>query len=96
MTPMDALLADARRDCATLTRGQRFDRWLRIWRPSAMALHREDGLFQGSHLNAWLKIADRLLYARDIEPEAPEDKKRVRTAEEKKAAQRKRPAESDK
>ena len=27
------LLRDARRDCATLTRGQRFDRWLRVWRP---------------------------------------------------------------
>ena len=60
---LTTLLRDARRDCATLTRGQRFDRWLRVWRPAAMALHRKDGPFQGSHLNAWLKIADRLLDA---------------------------------
>jgi hypothetical protein len=57
------LLADARRDCATLTRGQCFDAWLRIWRPAAMALHRDNGPFAGSHLNSWLKIADRLLTA---------------------------------
>ena len=86
------LLRDARRDCATLTRGQRFDRWLRTWRPAAMVLHRKEGLLQGSHLNAWLKIADRLLDVCGIEPEAAEEKKRVRTAEEKKAAQRKRDA----
>ncbi len=77
------LLADARRDCATLTRGHRFDRWLRVWRPAAMALHREDGLLQGSHLNAWLKIADSLLTACGIEPDEPEDKTRVRTKKRK-------------
>lgn len=70
------LLRDARRDCATLTRGHRFDRWLRVWRPAAMALHRKDGQLKGSHLNAWLKIADRLLTACRIEPEAAEEKKR--------------------
>ena len=86
------LLCDAHRDCARLTPAERFDRWLRTWRPAAMALMRKDGPFQGSHLNAWLKIADRLLDAFGIEPEEPEDKKRVRTAEEKKAAQRKRDA----
>lgn len=75
MTPMDALLADARRDCARLTRGHRFDRWLRVWRPAAMVLHREDGLLQGSHLNAWLKIADRLLDVCGVAPEALEYKK---------------------
>ena len=80
------LLRDARRDCATLTRDQRFDAWLRVWRPAAMALHREDGLLQGSHLNAWLKIADRLLDARGVAPEATEEKKRPLTKE----AQRKR------
>lgn len=85
------LLRDARRDCATLTRGHRFDRWLRTWRPAAMALHRKDGLFQGSHLNAWLKIADRLLTACGIEPEAAEEKKRPLTKE----AQRKRDATWD-
>ena len=69
---LDTLLRDARRDCATLTRGQRFDAWLRVWRPAAMALMRKDGPFQGSHLNAWLKIADRLLDACGIEPEAPQ------------------------
>ena len=82
------LLRDARRDCATLTRGQRFDAWLRVWRPAAMALHRKDGLPQGSHLNAWLKIADRLLAACGVAPEAAEDKKRPLTKE----AQRKRDA----
>ncbi len=29
------LLRDARQDCATLTRGQRFDAWLRVWRPAS-------------------------------------------------------------
>ena len=82
MTPA-TLLRDAHRDFATLTPDQRFDRWLRTWRPAAMALHRKDGLLQGSHLNAWLKIADRLLDACGIEPEAPEDKTRVRTKKRK-------------
>jgi hypothetical protein len=41
-----------------------------------MALHRKDGQLKGSHLNAWLKIADRLLTACRIEPEAAEEKKR--------------------
>ena len=85
---LTTLLRDARRDCATLTRGQRFDRWLRVWRPEAMALHRKDGPFRGSHLNAWLKIADRLLDACGVAPEAPEEKKRPLTKE----AQRKRDA----
>ncbi len=51
-----------------------------------MALHRKDGLLQGSHLNAWLKIADSLLTACGIAPEAAEKKKRPLT----KDAQRKR------
>ena len=72
---LSTLLRDARRDCATLTRGHRFDRWLRVWRPAAMVLHRKEGLFQGNHLNAWLKITDRLLTACRIEPEAAEEKK---------------------
>ncbi len=41
-----------------------------------MALHRKEGRFQGNHLNAWLKIADRLLDACGVAPEAPEEKKR--------------------
>jgi hypothetical protein len=73
---LTTLLRDADRDCATLTRGQRVNRWLRIWRPAAMALHRKEGLFQGSHLNAWLKIADRLLTACRIDLDEPEEKKR--------------------
>ena len=40
-----------------------------------MALHRKDGLFKGTHLNAWLKIADRLLGACGIDPEGTEEKK---------------------
>ena len=39
-------------------------------------LHRKNGLLQGSHLNAWLKIADRLLDACRIELEAAKKKKR--------------------
>ncbi len=60
---LDTLLRDARRACLPLEPTERFDAWLRVWRPAAMALMRKDGLFQGSHLNAWLKIADRLLDA---------------------------------
>jgi len=58
------LLTAARDDCAALTSAARFDRWWRTCRPAAMALHRKDGLFQGSHLNAWLKIAD--MFNRDV------------------------------
>ena len=57
------LLRDARRDCAHLTPEERFDRWLTVWKPAAMALHRENGPFAGSHLTTWLKIADKLLTA---------------------------------
>ena len=84
MTPMDTLLADARRACLLLEPAERLDRWWRVWRPAAMALHRKDGPFQGSHLNAWLKIADRLLDVCGIDPESTEEKKRPLT----KAAQR--------
>lgn len=80
---LDTLLADARHACLPLEPTERFDAWLRVWRPAAMALMRKDGLFQGSHLNAWLKIADRLLDVCGIEPDEPEDKTRVRTKKRK-------------
>ena len=60
---LSTLLRDARRACLPLEPAERYDVWWRTWRPAAMALHRKDGLFQGSHLNAWLKIADGLLDA---------------------------------
>jgi hypothetical protein len=60
---LSTLLRDARRDCDRLTPEERFDRWLTVWKPAAMALLRKEGPFAGSNLNSWLKIADRLLTA---------------------------------
>ena len=65
---LDILLQDARCACLPLSPADRFDAWLRIWRPAAMTIVRQGRTLQGKVLTDWLKVADMVLDACRIEP----------------------------